>query len=256
MREKLNITAHSGCDGTAPDSVESIITGLRNGADGVEVDVRLDCDGHLVLSHDEEPGGRYPGRVPLDEAVRIIAKEGTALLNCDLKEARVLEAVLDLAEWYGLGKSRLVLTGSVSPALLRADRTITDRASVWINIEEVVEDYLSLDVEVFRPYGHLISPEARGDEREEAIYAVLGGSFDALLGTLITDCKALGADALNMPFLPQLVPFIPRIIQGGLPVSVWTLDQEKEVKEAVSLGVLNITTRNTPLVVELRTIDL
>ena len=47
------ITAHSGCNNTTPNSLESIIAGMKSGADFVEVDVRTTKDGLPVLFHDD-----------------------------------------------------------------------------------------------------------------------------------------------------------------------------------------------------------
>ena len=46
------ITAHSGCEGTPDNSLESVRAGVDLGADFVEVDVRLDPEGTPRLTHD------------------------------------------------------------------------------------------------------------------------------------------------------------------------------------------------------------
>ena len=46
------ITAHSGCNNTPPNSMESLIVGMESGADFVEVDVRSEKNGLPVLFHD------------------------------------------------------------------------------------------------------------------------------------------------------------------------------------------------------------
>lgn len=48
----IAITARSGCNGTPDNSMESVLTGIRLGADCVEVDVRMNEQGGLWLSHD------------------------------------------------------------------------------------------------------------------------------------------------------------------------------------------------------------
>ncbi|MBT3272663.1 MAG: hypothetical protein HN368_05885, partial [Spirochaetales bacterium] len=48
------ITAHTGCGGTPPNTVESALAGLAAGSDFVEVDVRTTLDGVIVLSHDDD----------------------------------------------------------------------------------------------------------------------------------------------------------------------------------------------------------
>ena len=46
------ITAHSGCEGTGIDTMESIEKALTFNADAVEIDIRMDPFGVLRISHD------------------------------------------------------------------------------------------------------------------------------------------------------------------------------------------------------------
>jgi glycerophosphoryl diester phosphodiesterase len=49
------VAAHTGCDGTPYNTVESFMAGVRLGADIVEVDLRVARDGTVVLLHDDNP---------------------------------------------------------------------------------------------------------------------------------------------------------------------------------------------------------
>ena len=62
------ITAHSGCDETPENSLEFLRTALQSEADAVEVDVRRNGEGKLILSHDET----QKDAVTLEEAFRMI----------------------------------------------------------------------------------------------------------------------------------------------------------------------------------------
>ena len=81
MRNSLNITAHSGNDGTADDSLEAIDAGIRFGADAVEVDIRLDKKGVLILAHDEDPEKEYRDHPRLAEAFDLIIRNGKIAVN-------------------------------------------------------------------------------------------------------------------------------------------------------------------------------
>jgi glycerophosphoryl diester phosphodiesterase len=247
MREALNITAHSGCDGTAQDSAASIQAGIQNRADAVEVDVRCNSAGELVLSHDEDGSGAYRGAVTLAEAFDLVVQDGRLGINCDVKEAEAIPAILRLAGSKGLGPDRLILTGSAGPSILQENREIAEKASVWLNIEEIAEDYYRTGAPVFESCRHLVNPEKHGHE----ILAALP-SLEFLVEPLIKDCLALGVPVLNMPYAEPLLPLIPRFKAGGLQVSLWTLNQREPLERAFSLGVLNITTRDTRLAVEVR----
>ena len=53
------ITAHSGCEETEIDSMESIELALEYGADAIEVDVRVDQNKELRISQDEVSPEEY-----------------------------------------------------------------------------------------------------------------------------------------------------------------------------------------------------
>jgi len=51
---KTKICAHTGCENSQPNTLESLLAGLQSGAEMVEVDVRGTKDGVAVLLHDEQ----------------------------------------------------------------------------------------------------------------------------------------------------------------------------------------------------------
>ena len=56
LPENFTVTAHTGCEDTADNSLEAISAGIAAGADIVEFDLRFDSEGKGILSHDE--GGK------------------------------------------------------------------------------------------------------------------------------------------------------------------------------------------------------
>ena len=104
---KTIITAHSGCEGTAPNSMDHIRTGLTCGAEMIEIDIR-EKDGLLYLSHDlGDPEACVSFGAFLDE----LAKAPGVRVNCDVKTDGLAEAVLKAAAEKGL-TDRIVFTGS------------------------------------------------------------------------------------------------------------------------------------------------
>jgi glycerophosphoryl diester phosphodiesterase len=247
MRNVLNITAHSGCDGTAPDSIDSVQAGIQNGADAVEVDIRRNSTGELILSHDRDESGAYPACITLATVFDLVVRDGWIGINCDVKERETIPDILRLAEGKGLGPDRLILTGSAAPSTLLETPETAKKAGVWLNLEEIVEDYYRTGSPVLEPYRHLIGPEKHEYEILKAL-----PSLDFLIEPIIQGCLALGVPAVNMPFAEQLLPLIPRFKAGGIQVSLWTLNQREPLERAFSLGVLNITTRETRLAMEVR----
>lgn len=102
------ITAHSGCEGTPANSREHLRAAAESGAEMLEVDVRMDGNGRLYLSHD----------LPADPSVCV---DFSALLdtlrdapemrvNCDVKTGGLIVPVMQTAAAAGLS-DRILFTG-------------------------------------------------------------------------------------------------------------------------------------------------
>lgn len=96
------ITAHAGCDGTRPGSLEGLYAAIEAGADALELDLRLYA-GEVLLSHDPICAERLSEYVRLETVLtdrRI--REARVRFNCDLKERKVFPAVLRLFREKGM----------------------------------------------------------------------------------------------------------------------------------------------------------
>lgn len=105
---KINVTAHAGCMNTAMDSIESIEAGIKNGADIIEVDVNIDKDKNIVLSHDLLQDSRE--YIPFYMVLEIMEKNRNILLNIDVKNTAVLPRLKNMISRYKLSDS-IFLTG-------------------------------------------------------------------------------------------------------------------------------------------------
>ena len=248
LRERLNITAHSGCDGTLQDTIESVLAGVKHGADAVEVDVRANARGKLILSHDKDPNVLYQGHPLLEDVFTIVAGESSPGVNCDVKEPETIPAILQLARQKNVPPEKLILSGSARPSMLEKNPSISTSAQVWLNVEEIIEDYYRTGASVMEPYRHLVDPQSRRHE----ILKALAPKFEDFLVPMIGDCKRLGVKAINMPYTELTRSIMSRIISLGIQVSVWTINDEDKMRELFGLGVINVTTRNTRLAVEVR----
>lgn len=248
-RKLTDITAHSGCEGMPMDSIESVQTAIFLGADAAEVDVRRSARG-LVLSHNKQEEARYASSVTLGQVFQTIAL-GKIKINCDIKEADILPDVLELAARHSFRKERLTITGSVYPPYLEAHPEIADGAQIALNIEQVLAEYLI---------------ETLGNEQRKTENAIkirkepwnyvmpLAEKLDDYTGRLVETCHKLGIAALNIPVKLITPARIKRFHALNLPLSIWTVNDERQMKEMLEAGVSNITTLRVKEAIRIRNV--
>ena len=228
---KTWITAHSGCEDTAENSMDSIRTGISLGADCVDVDVRLAPDGTLVLSHDmcEE----CANLVTLEQAFEAVAAAPVSI-NCDLKEYAALEAVLALAEKCGIGREKLIFSGSVDVRRLMEDPSVVRRSRVFLNSEELCRYMM----------------DGNPGSREEQVEF-----FMENMAQIAAFMRRLGVEALNAPYWYLNDESIAALRGLGVELSLWTVNDPEDMRWLLKRDILNVTTRNVRVAAELRTVE-
>ena len=242
---KTFITAHSGCEGTERDSLETIERALRYGADIIEMDVRMAPTGVLRISHNRMTAEEYEAKPTLEEVFRRI-KDTHLRINCDLKEQSTLYAVLLLGERMGLGADRLILSGCTSPEQLARDPEIVKRAAVYLNMEEILKYlYLAEGAE---------GCDTRFRDLMSRPWSMMGPAPtpERWLSHIVRCCKMLGVQGLNLPKdrLPE--ELIVLCHEAELPFSVWTVNEPEIMDKCLRVGAENITTLEVKLAVEKR----
>ena len=106
LPQNFTVTAHTGCEGTADNSIEAIERGYLSGADIVEFDVHFNSKGEPVLAHDYAADDS----VKLKDAFDLIAKYDDLRVNVDCKTVDNLKAIVATAEECGV-KDRIFYTG-------------------------------------------------------------------------------------------------------------------------------------------------
>ena len=224
----IMITAHSGCDGTPENSLAFIEKGIALGVDCVEIDLRLDQDGKLWLSH--EIPQNFSGLTSLEEAFALIQKSGIAV-NCDLKEYEALKPALDLAKKYNIGSDQLIFSGSVDTKLLEKEPEITLRSKIFLNSEELVKDLIKRELP---------------DREHQTAFLMENASLAA------KRLHALGATALNAPYKYTPDELISKMRAKNVELSLWTINEEEPLREFMKKDLMNITTRNVSMALKIR----
>jgi glycerophosphoryl diester phosphodiesterase len=229
------VTAHSGCMGEAPNSRKHLGRALEEGADIVELDIRLSADGHVVLSHDESvpiPGGeslpiaRHGWKelsgearghgvdlLDLEEALDLVAGSGCAI-NLDAKEAAAASAAASLARGRGVEDS--IIFSGLGEAEARLVR------------ESLPDFRCLLNADLLLP---------------------VSGYGEAELRAICRCLTESGCCGINIDWRAAGVPLMEYARRRCIPVLLWTIDTEDDLRKALELQPYSITTNRPDLLV-------
>ena len=199
----FTVTAHTGCIGTKPNSIDSILKGCESGADIIEFDLNFDNNGTPVLSHDAPKGGE----VTLDEAFAVLAKCNGLKANVDVKSVEAIEKVAPLAKKHNV-LDRIFYTG-VHEGFVEAVKTRSPEVNYYLNVN----------------------------------VASKWKQTDKYLQSLLRKVKDNGALGINFNKNKATKRLVNTFRKNGLLVSIWTVDQRRMMKKIISLSPDNITTR-------------
>lgn len=197
------------------NTVASFLRALKEGADGVELDVRKTGDGKLVVFHDETlPSGELLLDYPLNELREIARKQnimlqsleevlrelaGKGFLNIELKELGTAETAVDLALAF-LPPASFVFSSFLPTVVSECRRRAPEVPAIYI------------------------SDSGRDPER---------------LSRLLSDSDASGIGLWHEALTPSIAKFF---ISREIPIFVWTVNEPAEAQRVTALGVVGIIT--------------
>jgi glycerophosphoryl diester phosphodiesterase len=213
------VFAHRGChDACRENTLGAFAEARRQGADGVELDVRLGADGSLVVHHDPV----IPGAGPVADLVAADLPPDVPLL------AAAIEACGDLVVNVEVKTDGAGPTGRRVEAIARAV------------VEAVAEPARGRDRVIVSSFDR------------ECLQSLHRADPDLPLGLLVgwtADPRAALREAVDDGFA-ALHPFVSqvdrRLVEGahraGLTVNVWTVNAEEDLRSMVGLGVDGVIT--------------
>ncbi len=240
------ITAHSGCNNTLPNTLESIIVGMESGADFVEVDVRSTKDGLPVLFHedfvktidhgavricdftlselngliktDSKVKNQITEIITFDDAISV-AKEFGGLLNVDIKDDSCIVPMVKAVREADMVDS-IVITGC---EYARA-------ASLKKNYPEF-QVLLNLNEDLLH----------NGEKSVSKIADEI-----CMMAVKASCC------GINIEFTYLSDELIQAARKRYLPISIWTLTDRNNLDDYLNMGLYSITTMAASLLVEKR----
>ena len=222
------VIAHRGASGEAPENTMRAFELARTqGADMIELDVRVSGDGRLVVFHDETTE-RFNGR---PNAV-------AQLSAAELGDVRVGgEPVPQLAEVCAWTRDTGMRV-NVELKVRGAEQALVDLLRSYDLVEQViVSSFFPGDLVALR----VIAPEVQ----RAALMGIrtLGPRVrlrEAWPGPWL---RRLGAAAWHPTYqLPLLRRIVPRVRRSGYRVNVWTVNEPDTMRRLLALGVDGIIT--------------
>ncbi|MBQ7295334.1 MAG: glycerophosphodiester phosphodiesterase [Clostridia bacterium] len=208
--ERFTVTAHTGCEGTADNTLEAISAGATAGADVVEFDLNFNADGEPVLAHDEAK----KDSVTLKEAFRTVAKHENLKVNVDVKTTDNLKVVVQTANECGVF-DRIFYTGIEAKDVEAVKRDTPE-----------VSYYLNTDIEKSKK------------------------NSEEYIRSLVSLTKESGAVGINIHYSGASKKMVDIFHGEALQVSVWTVNDELAMHKVLALGCDNITTRQPTKLIE------
>lgn len=258
------ITAHSGCEGTGIDTMESIEKALIFGADAVEIDVRMDPFGVLRISHDPLSLEDYLRKNPLEDVFRTVLPT-SMMINFDLKEEAALYKTINAAYEFGFPTERLIFSGCTTPVKMTNDPELGKKAYFFLNLEEVLKYIYSHRKEEFSrevflmlmedPFILMIDEESsipdvylsEAVRIRQKVYAISRTLKEKIYEDTVRIYQETRAAAANLPKFLLWTRIAEKLKAGNIPLSVWTVNEPEMVQRCMEIGVCNITTRKIQL---------
>ena len=225
------IWAHRGADGYAPENTLSAFQMAADmGADGIELDVQLTKDGHIVVCHDERIDRTSNGK--------------GWLKNYTLEELKKLDFSAGKAEYAGVQIPTLkeVLKLSLDAGMY-VDIELKTRTVPYPGLEKkcirLIRELGCEDRVIFCSFNHLSLQKIRllaPEMKTGYLYLHASASVIPLIRKLEVNALHIPShDLLNQDLLTQCH-------DSGIEVNAWTVNRENEYQRCADNGINAVIT--------------
>ena len=219
------ITAHAGCAGTKSNTVYSLEVGIKACADILEIDVRNTKDKVVVLYHDdylnnnkdaiisqmdyEEVLRLEPSISRLEEALNI-AKRYNKIVNLDVKTPECISEMMNIVRACDMSQN-VIITGLNKDLIMSMGEHIKSVPVIMSAEEHVDFDKVT--------YMDFVKKTCR-------------------------DAVITGSSGINICYMDCRKELVEYSRLRCLPIFVWTVDSQEDMKKCIDMGVTSITTHN------------
>ena len=220
------VWAHRGASARAPENtLAAFRLAHEMGADGVELDVQLTADGHVVVIHDETLDRTTTGTGPV--------------LARTLREIQALDASNDREGYQDetvptLGEVLQLLGPTGMTVNIELKNSIEPYPGLEQAVLRIVDDLGMADRVIYSSFNHISATQLARSSQPSRV----GLLFSDVLAEPWAYAQRLDMAALHPHWkYVQLVPeTIERCHALGLAINVWTVDSPDVVRRLADLG--------------------
>lgn len=202
LPERITVTAHAGSNGTEDNTIPSIEVAVNSGAEIVEFDLNVDDNGELRLSHNA-PKGDEPA---FEEALVLVRQFEDIFINIDVKTTKNIDKMQKIIVKHDM-LDRVFYTG-INEGFVADTREKSPLVQYYLNCYPEVSELGKKDY------------------------------CDKLTDRVIE----LGGIGVNINYKGVTPQLVESCHSKNLLLSVWTVNNEEDMKMFLSMGVDNITT--------------
>jgi glycerophosphoryl diester phosphodiesterase len=230
------IFAHRGASKVAPENtLPAFEAAIGLGADGVELDVQYSSDGALVIFHNDtlEKTSDGTGRVTAHTLSELRALDAGSWFASGFAGTRIptLDEALDLMKGRLLVNVELKVLGSL-------------RSDMGADAVKAIRAHGMADQVVISSFNPFALRQAKGAGPEIECALLLAHDLPGWMRWSVTR-RYSRADGLHPDFEMVDEAYMAQVRKLGMPVRVWTVDDETEMRRLIALGVDAIVT-NVP----------
>ena len=230
------IFAHRGASKAAPENtLPAFEAALQLGADGVELDVQYASDGALVIFHNDtlEKTSSGVGRVTAHTLSELRTLDAGSWFGPSFAGTRIptLDEALELLKGKLLVNVELKVLGSL-------------RSGMGADTVKAIRGHNMTDQVVISSFNPFALRQAKESGPEIECALLLAHDLPGWMRWGVTQ-RYSRADGLHPDFGMVDEAYVAHTRKLGLPVRVWTVDDEAEMRRLIALGVDAIIT-NVP----------
>jgi glycerophosphoryl diester phosphodiesterase len=222
MNKILKI-GHRGAKGYEPENtLVSFEKAIQMGADGIELDVHLSIDGHLIVIHDETIDRTTNGKGVVNQ---LTLEELKSFRINDINEIPTLEEVLDLVNQRCFVNIELKNQDTAEKVVQLIEHYISDKN--WSHAHFLVSSFDWNALQQIR----FLNDEIR-----------IGVLTETDLDLAISFARFMKAEALHPDFQLLTNDYVTKIQEKGILVFPWTVNEPDDIQKMKSFHVDGIIT--------------